>query len=157
MTRLIESHRRSFSVIILFASLCVLGCGSDGKLKVYPVSGVVKYNGNPLKGVDIAFHPKDAKNNSGFPPNGKTDADGKFTLSTYLPNDGAPAGDYDVAIAFSVEVAGDDDGSDQTRKIISQVPVIYHKKETTPFKVTIEPKDNVLQPFEMKGPALKTR
>src|SRR5262245_751814 len=125
------------------------GC-SDGKVRIYPVSGQVLYNGSPLKGVELAFHPNDAKNNTGYPPHGKTDAEGKFVLTTYVKDDGAPAGEFKIAIAFAVEAV--DDGSDQTKKVSFQVPVKYHRAETSGLSVVVKPEMNALEPFRLEGP-----
>ena len=138
--------------VALLALAMFSGCGGDGKLKVYVVKGQVLYNKEPLKGVDLAFHATNKSSDAGFPPHAKTDENGNFQLTTYLKDDGAPAGEFKVSIAFAAEVAGEDDGSDQTRKIIAQVPVKYHKKETTPFTVTIKPEANTLEPFALEGP-----
>ena len=129
------------------------GC-SDGKLKIYPVTGTVLYNKQPLKGVDVAFHPVDPKNDTGYPPHAKTDDKGQFVLTTYESEDGAPAGEFQVAIAFAVEVAGGDEGSDQTKKILYQVPAKYHRKETSGISVRIKPDSNTLEPFSLEGPPL---
>jgi hypothetical protein len=133
--------------IALMASAA--GC-SDGKLKIYPVTGQVLYNGQPLKGVEIAFHPVDAKNNTGYPPHGKTDADGKYVLTTYIKDDGAPAGEFKVAIAFAVEAV--DEGSDQSKKLSFQVPLKYHKTESSGISVLVKPESNTLEPFKLEGP-----
>src|SRR5436305_1727284 len=87
----------------LLLALAVLAGCSGGRLKTYPVTGQVLYNGQPLKGVDVALHPVDPKYATGYPPHATTDADGRFTLMTFLKNDGAPAGEFRVAVAFAVE------------------------------------------------------
>src|SRR5262245_28938467 len=141
--------------IARLVALCALtaalaGC-SNGKLKTYPVTGQVLYNGQPLAGVDVAFHPVDAKNNTGYPPHATTDQEGKFLLMTYLKDDGAPVGEYQVAIAFPVETAGEE-GSDQTKKLSFQVPAKYHRKETSEITAKVESRTNALEPFRLEGP-----
>ncbi|MGL4421047.1 MAG: hypothetical protein ACRCZF_10315 [Gemmataceae bacterium] len=136
---------------LVLSVLAIAGC-SDGKLKVYPVSGTVLYNDQPLAGVDVAFHAVDPKNAVSYPPHATTDANGKFSLMSYVADDGAPAGEYTVAIAVAVEVAGADDGGDQTKKITFQVPAKYQRKETSGLQVSIKPQPNVLEPFKLVGP-----
>ena len=138
---------------VAFVLLGLAGCG-DGKLKVYPVTGQVLYNGEPLKGVDVALHPTDPKNNTGYPPHATTDEDGKFTLTTYLKDDGAPAGEFQVAIAFAVEKVGGDEGSDQSKRLTFQVPYKYQRKETSGITVTLKPESNALEPFKLEGPPM---
>jgi hypothetical protein len=145
---------RPRAVLVLATLLPGLwGCNGDGRLKVYPVTGQVLYNGEPLKGVDVAFHPTDPKNNTGYPPHATTDETGKFTLTTYLKDDGAPAGEFQVAIAFAVEKVGGDEGSDQAVKLTFQVPEKYQRKETSGITVTIKPESNTLEPFKLEGPS----
>ena len=140
---------RLFAFVALACAAAAGGCG-DGKLKVYPVTGQVLYNGEPLKGVDVAFHPTDPKNTPGYPPHATTDADGKFALMTFVKDDGAPAGEFQVAIAFAVEAA--DEGSDQVKKLSFQVPAKYQRQETSGITVTIKPETNTLEPFKLEGP-----
>ena len=138
------------AVVLCFAA----GCGNDGKLKIYSVTGQVLYNKQPLKGIDVAFHPVDPKNDTGYPPHAKTDEKGQFILTTYELEDGAPAGEFQVALAFAVEAAGGDDGNDQSKKIVFQVPAKYHRKETSGIKIAIKPETNTLEPFNLEGPPL---
>src|SRR5262245_59643767 len=119
--------RQRLSALAFVGALLALGltgCG-DGRIKVYPASGQVLYNGEPLKGVDIAFHPLDPKSNTGYPPHATTDENGKFTLTTFLKDDGAPAGEFQVAVAFAVEKVGGDEGSDQSKRLLFQLPMKY--------------------------------
>lgn len=142
------------AVMLCALAFLSIGCG-DGKVKVYPVTGQVLYNGEPLPGVSLAFHPLDPKNNTGFPPTAKTDQEGKFSLMTFLPNDGAPAGDFKVAIAFEVESVVD--GSDQSKRLSFQIPAKYHKAETSDLQVTVKPGKNNLDPFKLEGPPKRKR
>jgi hypothetical protein len=144
---------RRLSILATAALALLVGSCSDGKLKVYPVSGQVLYNSEPLKGVDVAFHAVEAANKVPYPPHATTDADGRFTLMSYVKDDGCPAGEFQVAIAFAVEVVGADDGGDQSKKLTFQVPLKYHKVETSGLKVTIKPEKNDLEPFKLEGPA----
>ena len=74
------------------------GCGSkasSGPEPVYPVTGVITFQGRPVAGADVTFFNAE-KNRSAF---GKTDAQGKFTLSTFALNDGAVEGSHVVTVA----------------------------------------------------------
>jgi hypothetical protein len=135
----------------LLTSLMCVGC-NDGRLKIYPATGQVLYNGEPLSGVDVAFHPSDPKNNTSYPPHATTDDDGTFKLTTYLVDDGAPAGEFKVAVAFAVEKVGGDDGSDQSKRLLFQVPAKYQRQETSGLVVSIKAESNTLEPFRLEGP-----
>lgn len=144
-----RSARPLLVCALALAGGSVAGCG-DGRLPVYPVSGQVLYNGEPLPGVDVAFHPTDPGNDTGYPPHATTDAQGRFTLMTYLPDDGAPAGEFRVAVAFAVQSA--EDGGDQAKKLPFQVPAKYHRKESSGLTVAVKPGPNTLDPFKLDGP-----
>ena len=53
-------------------------------------------NGKPKAGIRVTYHPQFDVGSRKFTPNGSTTADGKFTLSTAQPFDGAPPGEYIV-------------------------------------------------------------
>ncbi len=64
-------------------------------------------HGKPLANAMVIFYPEDSKTIDIPPgregitiarPTTRTDDDGAFRLSTYMENDGAPAGDYRVVI-----------------------------------------------------------
>jgi hypothetical protein len=85
----------------LIGTVCLallLGCGggsSAPKVKTYPVTGSVAYNGQPLAGAVVVFKSDD----EALPgASGITDKEGKFTLSTYSVNDGAPAGLFKITV-----------------------------------------------------------
>jgi hypothetical protein len=81
----------------LFVGLALLGCGAENDSSgppVFPVTGVVKLNGQPVVGADIVFQLKDGSGSS-F---GRTNASGQYQLTTRRSNDGAPPGDYVVSI-----------------------------------------------------------
>ena len=142
-----------FGVLVL----AFTGCSPSGQLKTYPVKGQVLNNGQPLKGVDVAFLANEEKNRVPYPPHAVTDENGNFSLMSYGKDDGAPAGEFKVAIAFAVEVAGADDGGDQTKKITSQVPMKYQKAETSGLTAAIRAEANTLEPFKLEGPPIKTK
>jgi hypothetical protein len=82
-------------MLLTICATLVLGCSKGPGVQTYPVSGTVKYKGAPVAGVQVAFtSPSQAK-----PAVGTTDAQGKFQLTTFAPNDGAPAGSYTVTVA----------------------------------------------------------
>jgi hypothetical protein len=76
----------------LIALLCTLGCGA--KSGTVSVQGVVRLDGQPLKRASVQFVPEDA----GRDATAMTDSEGRFTLSTFEPRDGALPGKYKVVI-----------------------------------------------------------
>jgi hypothetical protein len=66
---------------------------------VFSVNGrVVDGKNHPAKNALVIFHPADSTTLSGIRPQGRVDESGNFTLTTYEPNDGAPAGQYTVTV-----------------------------------------------------------
>jgi hypothetical protein len=98
--------QRIFNVRLFLASsllTAALGCGSDdGRLTVYPVTGAVNVGGKPAPGAKVFLNPVDeTRRGPGMPmPTGTVGPDGKFKLNSYAEGDGAPAGDYHVAIVW---------------------------------------------------------
>jgi predicted small lipoprotein YifL len=80
----------------LAIALCVLiGCGQQGPT-VVPASGVVTYEGEPVEGARVMFHPQGEGARSSY---GTTDASGRFKLSTFGMNDGALLGKHVVTVS----------------------------------------------------------
>lgn len=88
-----------FSVCIAIASLGCTPAGPPGpeKLPVVQASGTVTYQGKPVADASVSFQHSEGK----VAATAKTDAQGKFKLSTYGTDDGAPAGKYRVTVAVS--------------------------------------------------------
>lgn len=80
------------------------GCGSKG-IPVAPTEGVVLLEGKPAAGVSVVFR----QNGLTLVASGKTDAEGRFQLSTYGEFDGAPVGECTAtveAIAMDLTAVG---------------------------------------------------
>ena len=82
------------SLLLVIGSLTVMGCGGDGLPKRVPVSGTVTHQGKPVIGATVSFHGQGAPRVA----SGVTDDSGKFTLTTYNPNDGAIPGSHTVTV-----------------------------------------------------------
>jgi hypothetical protein len=87
--------RLSLALLVVPAVLIVLGCSDDGLGKRYPVSGTVKYKGEPVAKARISFTP--TKNGTGRAASGQVE-NGAFTLTTLNPEDGAMPGEYKVTV-----------------------------------------------------------
>jgi len=76
----------------------VVGCSSTPTNKpVFPTHGRLMYEGKPMGKATIIFTPVNEADRD-LQSHALTDADGYFTLSSYVNADGAPAGEYIVAI-----------------------------------------------------------
>lgn len=74
----------------------VIGCGGNGNPPTENVSGTVTLDGNPVEGATVAFIPDDSAN--GKPAVGRTDASGKFKLTSFESGDGAMLGSYKIQV-----------------------------------------------------------
>lgn len=137
-------HSNVWWFVVLSAMFVSAGCGGgeevpEGQEAVYPVTGSVTYNGQPVADATISLH------SEGKPGSfARTDSDGNFSVNTYAEGDGAPAGTYTLTVTKMVDVnAGEaSDAIDAVRapaKYESQVPEYLSKKESSGLKVTIEP------------------
>lgn len=126
--------------------LAVLLCGCGGSTKTYSVQGTVtSHDGAPLEEVQLVWRCAD-------PPvsaTAVTDPSGHYRLGTFAAADGAPAGQYEVALT---EPQGDDPDAPPLRRIHPH----YANFETSGLRFTVEPRSNrfdiQLEPFD--APAL---
>ncbi len=90
-------NRGLFTGLLSIAAACALvamgGCGS-GRPKTVPVTGTVTLDAKPVEGASVMFMPEAG----GKPAVGVTDKDGRFTLKTFEPGDGALPGKHNVSI-----------------------------------------------------------
>ena len=92
----------SVRCLAAYSLLCVaVGCGP--KINVFPASGTITLDGEPLAGVNISTQPVETSGSSVVNPGsqGRTDASGRFTLE--LQTDGTPGavvGKHAVYITF---------------------------------------------------------
>lgn len=96
-----RSHTFLLAIGSAFIGISTLaGCSGGSKLKVVPIKGTVKYNGQPLAGASVAFVPTDEK---GKTAGGMTDTQGQYTVTTMeTPSkvvDGALPGSYKVMVS----------------------------------------------------------
>ena len=93
-----HAFRISASAVLL-AGLVLAGCtdkgaGATKRLPVHKVTGKVTLSGAPVANAMITFSPKGQQPAA----NGKSDTEGKYTLTTYDGGDGAVAGEYTVMV-----------------------------------------------------------
>ena len=69
------------------------GCGPS-RPETAPVTGVVTLDGKPVEGASVMLTPE----GEGRPALGMTDMEGKFSLKTFEPGDGAMLGKHHVTV-----------------------------------------------------------
>jgi len=129
---------------VLCFCLCLVSCESKyGDHPPQPTSGQILVNGQPVKGAMIIFHHVGDWGERTIVPQAWTDEDGRFVLSTYATNDGAPAGDYQVTVkwpAYRRKKIGPDKLGDR-----------FAKPESSGLTARIVKGTNELPPFDLKA------
>lgn len=86
-----------WSSVVVVGVLLTLGCQPPEPTHptTYKVTGTVTLDGSPVEGATVSFVP----GKTGDPAVGKTDASGKYTLTSFGDVDGATPGEYKVTVA----------------------------------------------------------
>ncbi len=145
-------RKRGWSMAGL-AVILIAGCGKSDNVQVYPVKGIVNFNGKPMVGGgSIAFIPQD--NQAGKTAGGTINPDGTYELQTYETDgfDGSMPGDFRVLITQAVvdepENTGDSDetggGAMEAVSVVPEadrIPAIYSDPVASPLTAKVEAKD----------------
>ncbi|MCL2348514.1 MAG: carboxypeptidase-like regulatory domain-containing protein [Planctomycetaceae bacterium] len=133
------------SSLVLLSLMTLAGCGTKSDGNVF-VTGTVTQGGQPLEGARVIFIPASG---SGEGAGGKTDATGKFVLTTSTGKEGSGTkpGEYRVTVAKtklewdgkSYRTVSQDDKDVQVKdeKTIQLLPVQYGNFAQTPFKAAV--------------------
>lgn len=121
------------AVSTLASLLClIVGCGR-GTPRTMPVTGVVIFQGVPLAEADVAFTPK-----GGRPATGRTDAAGRFTLTTFKTDDGAVIGQHVVTVCKHVKK--DSNATGVYADYAQVTPVHFGRPSESPLRADVVPK-----------------
>jgi len=122
------------AAFLLTVSLAIAGCGKSGP-EMAKVTGIVKLKGKALTAGSVSFVSTDPKRNNA---NGNIGPDGRYTLQTTNPGDGAEVGEYTVIVsgidpnALNTAAPGE-----PLKKMVNPVPEKYEKPETSGIKKTV--------------------
>jgi hypothetical protein len=94
--------------------------------------GTVLVRGSPMAGIRVTYHPQFNIGKVKFTPNGITNSQGKFTLSSGKPGDGAPPGEYIVTFDYPFVT------SDGVEQEIDLFKGEYSNPATSQWKVKIK-------------------
>ena len=137
--------RRLLWPAVAVAAALLPSCERNTRKPVFPVRGQVLVDGAPAAGATVFFYPVETDPDA-LAPYGVTDADGSFTLTTYLTFDGAPAGEYVVTVRWPGPPKRGEDGQGPDR-----LQGRYGDPKTSTLRATVEKKPNELQPFKLPG------
>jgi hypothetical protein len=136
--------------LFLSTTMAVLLAGCGPKIatferhSVYPVEGTVIWKQKPLVGARLEFHPLGWTLRAfTHAPVAVTGKDGRFHVSTYGGDDGAPVGKYTITIVCNDGLPG------MSRPNI--LPARYTLVETSGLEVEIVEGANVLPPLDLGG------
>lgn len=122
------------AAFLLTVSLAIAGCGKSGP-EMAKVTGIVKLKGKALTAGSVSFVSTDPKRNNA---NGNIGPDGRYTLQTTNPGDGAEVGEYTVIVsgidpnALNTAAPGE-----PLKKMVNPVPEKYEKPETRDRKSVV--------------------
>jgi hypothetical protein len=129
--------------LLLTAGVLISGCGTAQE-PVFPVSGQILWSGKPLAEAVVVLHPEDGKRRS---LTARTDASGRFQLTTHQPGDGAPAGTYLVTVEYRDLVQ---EGDELVRHGPNQLPARYAKPETSGLRCEVTAGTNTLPVWNLE-------
>ncbi|HZZ78144.1 MAG TPA: carboxypeptidase-like regulatory domain-containing protein [Gemmataceae bacterium] len=102
-------HRFACPILLLLGSITIAGCGG-GLPSTATVSGKVTYQGNPVPGASVILTRGSGDIGKGEIAVGKTDANGRFELTTHFAGQsaakGAVPGSYKVTVSKAVPPEG---------------------------------------------------
>lgn len=136
-----SSHAWPALIAIGIGAILLLGGCSKGPVNkpVFPVSGQVVLDGKPVPYASITLF---AQNVDGATerPNAVADKNGKFSLTTYSRDDGAPAGNYVAVVEARKQIVknGDSDFGD------NYLPARYGNAQSSDLKIEVRPEPNEL-------------
>lgn len=126
----------------IIGAVCFLsGCSSkrpSDRPQTYPVTGIVTYQDKPVDGATVTFIGEK------YSATGKTDANGRYRLTTFQPGDGAVPGEYQVIITkFIAPTLQDNQESepsgDEVQQPVfkSELPEKYANPQTSHLRAKI--------------------
>ncbi len=148
-------HRYSYVAVLTVLAASCWGCGGGvaDRPKVARVSGTVTYQGKAVEDAVLTFSAAGAPRKA----TGKTDAEGKFTLTTFLTDDGAVAGDHVITItklkgppppAMNVETGG----AEYTKAMESAAKPAVAADTGLPAKYADPEKSGLMRTVTLQGP-----
>jgi hypothetical protein len=138
-----------FATVIVLAVGCSSGGVAEGRMKVYPVSGVVKVAGQPAAGARVVFYgaTPELVGVGTVAPAAVADENGVFQLQSYEPGDGAPAGQFNVTVSWPEEVP---EGVDpEVNRPKDRLKNRYINPETSGLTANVPEGGAELPPFEL--------
>jgi hypothetical protein len=140
-----RAHRMFVSLVLLgFSGGFSGGCFGERQEAVYPLRGQVLLAGQPLAEAVVVLHRADGQ---GRNLTARTDAEGRFEVTTYQPGDGAPIGDYVATVEFRELVQ---EGDEPMRNGRNLLPERYANPSTSGIVCAVHAGTNELPPWQLE-------
>ena len=123
--------RSSVHHLGLLVGFFLAGCSNSHEERVYPARGQVLLENRPLAEAFVVLHRLDTE---GRNLTARTDAMGRFELTTYSPGDGAPAGRYAATVEFRELVQ---EGDEPMRSGRNLLPARYADPATSGLRCEV--------------------
>ncbi|QDU26002.1 hypothetical protein ETAA8_10740 [Anatilimnocola aggregata] len=138
---------------LVAGALLIFVAGCDTGPRMIPVSGVVTLDGKPVKNAAVMF----LSTSGGRPAEGITDAEGRYSLTTFKFGDGAVEGQHSVSVT-GVESIGNPGSytpegmisGSGTQREIWFVPQKYSNPATAGIQCEVSPSQNK-HDFDLKS------
>jgi hypothetical protein len=142
--------RKLLLPLLLLILLCCPACARNGRKPVYPVRGQVLVAGKPASRAMVTFHPVGESGPDAVHPVGHVDDEGYFTLTSYVTGDGAPEGDYQVAVVWYLATRTRNPSEGDDYQTHNYLPERYGRAETSQLTARVAKGPNELAPFQLK-------
>lgn len=148
----------AYRSVALFGGILVMllltSCSTEdaNKIKLYPVRGKVLLNDKPPEGAKVILYVVDRSGELGKlsqPPSAQVKADGSFSVGTYGPEDGAPAGKYQVGIEWFPPDARA--RMEEASAVTNLLPSIYSDPKTSRLEIDVKEGPNDVPVFQLKS------
>lgn len=146
---------RSAALVVLGMAGCLLwqvGCQqSEDRPELQQARGSLMINGEPAMGATVVLHPSDGEpfDSRGSRPKGTVQADGTFELMTYQNGDGAPVGNYDVAVLWLAEPESNHPWDKLSGRLADP--------KQTKLHLAVREGQSELEPIELNGLTIQNR
>lgn len=157
--------RRWLTLLLLLPLFVCSGCfgefgtwSENRQVRLYPVSGTVTLDGEPVEGAQVIFQPEDAAQQA-LMAIAETDASGRFKLATVQADEGAVAGPHRVRISktvvTNVNTNGNPEGNLPPVQEKDLLPVVYKAFETSGLKAQVSDQEPTVVKFELSSQSKK--
>jgi hypothetical protein len=141
-------HRREFVASSMIGLMMLVpGCANESaKDRLVQVQGKVLVKGKPARYAYVTFVPVDEEKKEKFTARGRANEDGEFLLSTRRIDDGAIAGDYQVAISWRIPANPRDRNTRYGKELL---PKKYQDPALSGVTAEIEPNQEELAAIDL--------